>query len=213
MNQTQILFDRSKPFYPFIMTFYSAIHGSLDLVARRTIDILIENGGNPNDERLNFVRRMNVERYIGTNKTPYLYTDKLLFEYELGSHIGIELSWDTLSGELYNNGDYLGNQLIVTPLRMLIIGCYEIILESYDANDPEWRFFRHIRNAAAHNGQMDFYNGRRFISPDTRNASWSGIEITSDMQGRMLIKTKDRIDGIMTIGEVIQFLHNFERKF
>jgi hypothetical protein len=125
----------------------------------------------------------------------------------------IEIDWATLEADLYQNASYVLPTLFEAPLRMLLISCYEVAIQKYDANDPVWRFFRHCRNAAAHNGYF-YLVSRAGVDPikADKPVVWSLLEITMAMDGAPLLKENYTQKPFLKPGDVLKLLRDIEEK-
>lgn len=96
--------------------------------------------------------------------------------------------------------------------HMTIIMAWEKIVYLELDDSPVLQFFRHIRNAAAHNGKFHFApkvldKGSKLLKP----AKWKDFEIRGEMQGSVLIvRDKDDQQGFWDQGDLVEFLLDFE---
>jgi hypothetical protein len=215
MNENNIQpnhFDRSGDFYPLVISYIVSLHGFMELTSRAVIDIakgivLKDPSTLSQSEKEN---ELYLSKFINAEKTP------LLKDLSLGSNIDtfrVEIDIDEIATELFNNNRYLlENGLGTYAARMLLISAYELkkrlIFSSLLQNDELWQFFRHCRNAAAHNGKFYFKTKEpEFIS------KWQNLEIKSKMQGEELFTTTDPLKGYLSLGDPIKLLWDVEQKF
>ncbi|KUO18411.1 hypothetical protein AQJ91_25595 [Streptomyces dysideae] len=129
-------------------------------------------------------------------------------KFELQSQTGkpIDVVISEIEEEIYEHGHYLHLSALTTPLRMLILSCYEVVKDEYDSNDTEWQFFRHVRNAAAHNGKFDIR------STPQHPVKWSSKEITAVMHGTPLFHDTDRTQSFLLPGDILRLLRDIEAR-
>jgi hypothetical protein len=100
--------------------------------------------------------------------------------------------------------------------HMTIIVAWEKILSYNLANTPVLQFFRHIRNAAAHNGKFHFT--KKVLDNQTgellKEAKWGNFEIKASLQDLPLIlKDKNDQDSFWDQGDLVEFLLDFENHY
>lgn len=93
--------------------------------------------------------------------------------------------------------------------HMTIISAWEKIMALNLSDSPILQFFRHIRNAAAHNGKFHFDN--KVIDKTTgdlkHTAEWRSFVITPNLQGLHLIaRDKNDTDFFCDQGDIVEFL-------
>ena len=96
---------------------------------------------------------------------------------------------------------------------MTIISAWEKAMQQNLIDSPVLQFFRHIRNAAAHNGKFHFDKKVIDLKNNTltQKANWNSFNIQLDLQGKRLIKeTKDDNEEFWDQGDLIEFLLDFE---
>lgn len=100
--------------------------------------------------------------------------------------------------------------------HMTIITAWEKIMQFNLADSSVLQFFRHIRNAAAHNGK--FYFQPNTIDNKTgelkKEAKWKSFEIKSSLENMTLI-SKDKNDktSFWDQGDLVEFLLDFENHY
>lgn len=97
--------------------------------------------------------------------------------------------------------------------HMTIITAWEKIIDLNLTDSAELQFFRHIRNAAAHNGR--FYFSKNILNKQNgqlfKKAKWKDFEVTASMQDQALfVLTKDDHIGFWDQGDLVEFLLEFE---
>ena len=100
--------------------------------------------------------------------------------------------------------------------HMTIISAWEKIMAFNLKDTSVWQFFRHIRNAAAHNGKFHF--DKKVIDSSTgelkQKAEWKTFVITPTLQGKHLIaKDKNDSDFYCDQGDIVEFLLDFENHY
>ena len=100
--------------------------------------------------------------------------------------------------------------------HMTIISAWEKIAALNLLNTPVLQFFRHIRNAATHNGKFHFDN--KVIDKTTgqlkQKAEWKTFIINPNLQDIHLI-ARDKNDTVFFFdqGDVVEFLLDFENHY
>ncbi len=99
--------------------------------------------------------------------------------------------------------------------HMTIISAWEKIIQLNLISSPVLQFFRHIRNASAHNGQFHFDRKVLNTNGDLKlPAEWKNFTITSNLQGLKLIaKDKNDTDYFFDQGDLVEFLLDFENYY
>lgn len=100
--------------------------------------------------------------------------------------------------------------------HMTIISAWEMFMALKPIDSPILQFFRHIRNAAAHNGKFHF--DKKVIDASSGElkleASWKGFVITAKHQGVHLIpKDKNDNDSFLDQGDLVEFLLDLENHY
>jgi hypothetical protein len=177
--QTTLTFDRTKPFYPLILSFYATLYGSLALTD-------IQDGKTSIDESLSI---------------------------KASEDSDVTFDWPFIEAEFKKLNISL-SILLETPLRMLLISAYEVSVQHYDPNDSVWRFFKHARNAAAHDGFF-YLIVRNGISPisGSKPATWKSKEIQMFMNGTPLLIDDGDTEAFLKPGDVLHLLKDVENKF
>ncbi len=97
--------------------------------------------------------------------------------------------------------------------RMTIISTYEKIIDQIDRGSRVMEFFRHIRNAAAHDGKFHFTSKvvDKFTGELKRKAEWNQFKITAQLQGTPLFtERKNDHSAFWSQGDFVDFLLDFE---
>lgn len=202
----ELLFDRGKPFYPFIMSFQTSTHGFIDLVSRRLVDLAKDDGV---EDLIGIDPAFKVDRFKGAHKTPQFID----IELSGGSGPALKVDIADLEGEIFNEANYLTPFILAAPVRMLILACYEVSKDQparkkdKTFEDPAWNFFYHIRNAAAHNGKFRIDRPITSASP----AKWRNKEVTDAMQGTPLLEIEAGKRPFLQAADVMRFLHDIEK--
>jgi hypothetical protein len=198
-------FNRAKEFYPLIMSYTTSLHGLIDLLSRRTVDMVNKN------IPINFQIKEDdiLKTFIGAQKTPQISPLALRSDFQDNS---IQINLEEIGEEVFTEYPYLFNSgLGEYPARMLLLSAYEIKKEVMEKEnfkqDKIWQFLRHCRNASAHNGYFFFEKNE-----PKYESSWGNLKIDKSMQGKKLFKTKET-DGFLSIGDPIRLLWDIEQKF
>jgi hypothetical protein len=99
---------------------------------------------------------------------------------------------------------------------MTILIAWEKAL-AFNLNDtPVFQFFRHVRNAAAHNGKFHF--DKKVINQQTgdlvKKAEWKNFQIVSAMQNMPLVACdKNDTTNFWDQGDLVEFLLDFENHY
>lgn len=196
-------FDRSKEFYPLVVTFIHSVHGSFELVSRKIVDLVAS--GKLTETTLNKVA---LKGFIGSQKTPLIGKFALRSDFQ-NNFIKIDID-EIATDAFYNLGYLIEAGLEFSAARMLLISAYEIKKDEIKGKgletDELWQFFRHCRNAAAHNGRFYFKKDE----PKFKN-KWGNFEIVSDMAGTKLFR--DEKEGFVSSGDIVRLLWDIEQKF
>lgn len=100
--------------------------------------------------------------------------------------------------------------------HMTIISAFEKIMQQNLDDSHVLQFFRHIRNASAHDGKFHF--DKKVIDPKNnvliKKAHWKEFNIQPSLQGKRLIKeNKDDKEAFWDQGDFIEFLLDFENYY
>ena len=97
-----------------------------------------------------------------------------------------------------------------------IISAWEKILNYKLPDSKILQFFRHIRNAAAHNGKFNFSNQviESLTGELKKEAEWNSFVITSSLQGLKLFgDTKTDSKCFWDQGDLVEFLLDFQNHY
>ena len=201
-------FERQKLYYPYVIS----LHGLLELLSRHFYPKIKEGKENGLDLetilKQQEAREIRIKEFISKIYNNDLVPTILLGEMSLRSEYKqniLTISVDEIASDIADNHIYL------LPFQMkaagiLLIMTYETSKDKYDLKDEMWNFFYHCRNAAAHGGQFNITNVKRFP------AKWANFEITPAMNGSNLFK--DPLSGgLLSLGDPIYFLYDIENKY
>jgi hypothetical protein len=211
----QLIFSPDKPFYPLVMSYLCQVHGFFDLVSRglyqrferfcqketnsslshhELIQLFCQSLGEKN--------RKAAEEVVSGGKMG------IIFEQELASCIssGIKVNTEDLAKEVFEHSDPAIRYFNRISAGGLLILAWENT-ESEHVHDPLWEFFRHCRNAAAHRGFFNFYQGE-----PRRAAKWRTLEIVQGLQDQPLFPDPPK-KGFLGIGDVLYLLADIEKEF
>jgi len=189
-------FDRSKPFYPLVMTYFAQMHGLKEICA---IGALVAVNGTRD-----FVIPA---RYGDAAKEIETGIKSLLKPLNLpvtGDTETLDVSVEFVAEEMARNAGYL---LIfqVKAASVCLAMAHEMTKDKpYRGNGAKWEFLRHCRNAISHNGKWDFRNGEPKMM-----AEWRGIKLEAAMQGEPLFVQADGT-GYLKLGDPIALLWDIE---
>ena len=206
--------EKQNFFYDLIATMAYSHFGPNELLSRGLMMENIKHSSN----RIEFIKKiktlqfpLDVENQIFATKTftPNIFIP--LFRTKFGNKT-YRMDPD------YSAAHFIADTKGITdvPVRitlMTILSSYERIIEKTKNDSPVKQFFRHIRNAAAHNGKLHF--DRKVIDKKTNDliapAEWREFKITFSLQGtRLFPLTQDDNDAFWDQGDFIEFLLDFE---
>jgi len=115
--------------------------------------------------------------------------------------------------------EYLNDTGGISPANwiltyMTIISAF-VKIDGLNLSGPTYEFFRHLRNAAAHNGK--FKIGEKVINKDgelQKPAKWRNFEIKAsynDME--LILKHKEDTEAFFDQGDLVEFLLDFENHY
>lgn len=177
-------FDRSKRFYPLVISYLATLHGLKATLCFRSstgIRADIRSG----DENL-----------------------KLLGPLDLkvrGDHESLSVSAEHVADELASNLSYL-LPLYVQSVQSILAGAHEAIRQA-GTSTKATEFLRHARNAAAHNGCWHLLNGE-----PRRPAEWRGLVLSTSDHGTSLLSLFDQ-PGSLELGDPIALLWDIEQEY
>jgi len=209
--------DSSNFFYQNIMTLAYSQFGINELLARGFYNF--KKSQFP-DETL-FIKEiesnnfpLDVEKEILNTETftPLIYVPGFLTKDRSKSY---EIDIDESARKLFFEAEYpfdANSQLTY----LTIITAWEKAMVHKLQDKPVLQFFRHIRNAAAHNGRFHFE--KNVIDEKSRElkkkAQWNQFEIKSSLQNMKLIpKFKEENEAFWDQGDLVEFLIDFENHY
>ncbi len=207
-------FDRSKPFYPLVIAYIVFLHGVIELSSRGIINKLkkLRKEGKDITKILEETKlKPEILEKIKTLELTPLVGD-LSLRSELQNN-NIEVDINDIAEDLLNNCSYLFNSgSPFAATYMLLISAYEITndyrTKNNCQNDPLWQFFRHCRNASAHNGKFYLKNGEPRCT-----AKWDKFEILKTMDNTRLFKNNPTDSALLSIGDPIRLLWDIEQTY
>lgn len=201
-------FDRSKPFYPYVINYIVSLHGLVELFSRYcyrniknskigglTLEQVIEQQEAEESQQTEFIKEVYSKDLI-----PTLVPGKFALRSEK-KNTSVEISVDDFAVELVDNHPYL------LPFQLkasgtLLVMAHHVSKHLDNRNDVLWNFFYHCRNAAAHGGQFNITNPRF-------PAKWGDLEITMAMNGTNLFKDGTN-PGLLSPADPLYFLFDIE---
>jgi hypothetical protein len=197
-------FDRGKPFYPLVINYLVHFHGFVELVSRYAVERLA--GFEPRQIEETFQKKgleSVAERLVGSGVTQVIRDLALRSEFQRNS---IAIDVRALSAQTVSEHGHVLSFLMPSAAGSLLIVAYEITKQFSDKG-PLWEFFRHCRNAAAHNGRFQFARGE-----PRRPAQWGSFNLESSMHGTPLFGSKG-ITGLLGPGDPIRLLWDIEQAY
>jgi hypothetical protein len=197
-------FDPGKPFYPLIMSYLVHLHGLVELDSRWAVQQLARFEARQIEETF---RRKDLEsvasRLVGGGVTPLMRDLTLRSEYQ-DSSIAVDVQ--ALCSQVIGKHGDLVRFLLPSAAGSLLIVAYEVT-KGFGDKGPLWEFFRHCRNAAAHNGQFRFGRGE-----PKHLAEWDRFKLQSSMHGTPLFGGKG-MTGLLGPGDPIRLLWDIEQAY
>ncbi|GJQ24148.1 hypothetical protein BIY37_08305 [Candidatus Brocadia sapporoensis] len=191
-------FDRSKPFYPLVMTYLAQLHGLKEICV---IGVLVAADG-----KRNFVIS---SQYGDAGKDIETGIGSLLGPLNLavtGDTETLDVSIEFVAQEMALNHGYLLDFQVRTASVCLAMA-HEITKgKAYRSSGEKWEFLRHCRNAISHNAKWHFLNGEPL-----GGASWRGIKWKVAMHGEPLFAQADGM-GYLKLGDPIALLWDIENE-
>lgn len=191
-------FDRSKPFYPLVMTYLIQLHGLKEI---STIGVLAT---------ANIATSFAIPPEFGEQKKQLEDgIRELLGPLNLevtGETERLDVSLGFVAQEMILNYGYLMN-FQTRAASFCLAMAHELTKDKpYRGKGAKWEFLRHCRNAVSHNGKWHFQNG------EPRNKSeWRGIKLKSTMHGQPLFLQQDG-SGSLKLGDPIALLWEIENE-
>jgi len=197
------LFDRSKAFYPLVMSYFFQLFGLREAIIQGGL------GSETLDAR--------IERLVGKvqgsdDNLSSLKEDlsKLCGSFQLKSlqhENHLEIDMDLIIKEAYNNYHYHLSYMLLSAGNILILA-YGLMQEIAEVDKkPMCEFLRHCRNAAAHGGKFNFLNGE-----PKNKAEWGRFEIVDSHQSTPLFYRPDG-KGMLGLGDPIRLLWDIEQMY
>lgn len=210
--------NASNVFHPLVSTFFISIHGMNEIFSRLLIRDLKANSKDENDFfQLIDNNPINLPKHTKSELKSFRTFTPLVFSFEAVKKNTLESYYfdiDKCSIDFINFEKIYSN--INKLAELLIINAFEIIQSNNPKDNEVLQFFRHIRNAAAHNGK--FYFTENVIDKSSNElkmvAKWNGFEIKSNLQDYKLFNTKKTDDdNFWEYGDLIEFLLDLENHF
>jgi hypothetical protein len=198
-------FDRSKPFYPFVLNYIISMHGIIELASRGFVNLLhgkseYEVHAILSGTKLSVQNKMKFMQNRST--TPLLGDLQLACSFQKDA---IKIDVNEIANEVVKEFNYL-SPYIIRAGEMLLISAYEST-KQFKSNDTIWEFFRHCRNAAAHNGKFKFRKNQ-----PSNLAEWNNFKITNELEGTYLFYTPNN-NGMLKVGDPLDLLWDIEQKY
>jgi len=201
------LFDRRKPFFPFVLSYLFQVQGCLEVSLRYTL------GKRPVDRRA-------LAAKIGVSERTLVGSS----ESELGRNVDAVIrGLEQLSGPIRLASQRAKKELVadldaeagrwkdlvsvhsVASVSSLIVMTHAICQENrLPTKDATWEFFRHCRNAAAHGNRFGLSHGE-----PRHRAEWDGIVIDRAMHGKAMLGSPSD-NALLFPGDALLMLHDVE---
>lgn len=176
-------FDRSKPFYPLVISYLATLHGLKAILCFRS-STGIRSEIQAGSENLKLLGPLDL-RVRGDQET-------------------LSIPAEHIADELTHNLSYL-LPVYVQSAQSILAGAHEAMRHiCYTSKTVE--FLRHARNAAAHNGCWHLVNGE-----PRRPAEWRGLVLSASDHGYALLKLFDR-PGSLELGDPVALLWDIEQE-
>ena len=210
--------EHSNVFHSLVSTFFISIHGMNEIFSRLLIRDLKANSKNDNEfYRLIEDNTINLPSYVKNDLKNFKTFTPLVLSFEAqkkNSTQTIYFDIEKLNVEFMNFEQVYNH--INKLAELLIINAYEILRLKNPNQSYVLEFFRHIRNAAAHNGK--FYFTADVICSNSKElkkiAKWRNFEIKSNLQDYKLFNNKKVNDNnFWEYGDLIDFLLDLENHF
>ena len=192
-------FDRSKPFYPVVMSYLAQLHGLKEMCA---IGVIAAANGKRN---FTIPSQCNdAEREIATGIRSLLSPLNLAVT---GDKETLDVSIEFVAKEITLNHDYLLPFQVRAASACLAMAHEITKYNACRSNEKKWEFLRHCRNAISHNTKWHFLN-REPIN----EAEWRGIKLEANMHGEPLFVLADG-SGYLKLGDPIALLWDIENEY
>lgn len=198
-------FDRSKPFYPLVVSYVLQLLGLKEIIVRGLVGKRVITA-----EDIKGYTSDGSESSLQLQKTVATQLNQLLGPLELRSEQDdntITIDADQLAQELINNHNYLLPHYILVGSNILVLAHETTKGASYRDKGHLWEFLFHCRNAVAHGGRFHFMNNQ-----PKHPASWGKFNLTNSVHGLRLFKDSSG-DGLLSPGDPIRLLWDIEQNY
>jgi len=201
-------------FYDLVSSFAFSVHGLNDIFARSFI--LRAKSEISNDDQFNIlVDRMNFSEFVKLEVKKFkTFTPSIISPDFERKYCEESIYFDVNKVALNTPPEKhveIYKQIISMAESTIIVG-FEKIMTKNLLDSKEKQFFRHIRNASAHNGKFHF--DKKVLNKNgelKKEAQWSSFIIKSDLQGQKMFSiSKSSRDNFWDLGDLIDFLFEFE---
>lgn len=209
--------DKKNFFYDNIVTLAYSQFGINELFARGFLSYKLKEFPNWNDfvndiNQYDFPQEVKDQIFKGKTFTPLIFVPGFQTRDETTVY-QMEPNYSAVHF-IQDTGGRTQKNLELT--HMTIISAWEKAMLANLEDTPVLQFFRHIRNAAAHNGKFHFT--KTVLDTQTgelkSEAKWKNFEIKAAFQGLTLI-TVDKNDktSFWDQGDLVEFLMDFENTY
>lgn len=199
-SQELINFNPDKPFYSFVLNYLNNIAGLVNTLHN-----------NDNFKTIQELQMYNQDESINVEKSIFPYSNISLKSKKL-SDINFNVKFFTTKWD--DNLEQIMPNFQSFNAGILLITTYEITKDYQKnrsvENDPIWQFFRHCRNAVAHNKKFLFTNKNQGFK---NKAIWRNFEITADLEGKLLFQDSPQSEGFLEPADVLYLLSDIEKEY
>lgn len=190
-------FDRSKPFYPLVMSYLAQLHGLKEICAIGVLAATTDWKRKFDFSSLPQDNRLEIEDAINSLLGP-------LNLAVTGDNETLDVTVEFVAQEMVLNHRYL-LEFQVRAASACLAMAHEISKDkAHRDNSEKWEFLRHCRNSISHNGKWHFLN-----KEPRRLAEWRGIKLEAVMHGEPLFVQTDGT-GYLKLGDPIALLWDIE---
>lgn len=206
--------DSNNYFYDLIIDLAHSQFGKNELLARGIIASQMKDLPGPNEFKsrilkFNFPEEVNNQILNFRAFTPNVFVPGFSRKEK---DLVYKLEPNFAAGQMIRRSEY-SNGINIRLTHMTVITAFQFIISKLTKQSSAREFFRHIRNAAAHNGKFHFTKDVIDSSGELKKtAKWKNFNISPDIQGlQMFAKTKSDSEYFWGQGDFIEFLIDFQK--
>ncbi len=210
--------DKSNAFYPLITIFFLSFHGILEFSCRKLIVDLKSYSKSENDfyESIDEIP-INLPIHLKEELKKFKAFTPMIFSIEANKKMSADSYYFDLEKSLsqFESIEEVTKNINILA-NILIIASYEVLFEKNPRSNEVLEFFRHVRNAAAHNGKFHFTD--KVIDKNKNElkkiAKWNKFEVKLNLQGYKLFNVnKTNNNNFWEYVDLIEFLLDIENHF